>query len=87
VSVWQEISEPATSDEDEKDKRLMMDTTESLLRRVQGEYREMAGLRLTPRQAARLWGLSSSATAALLDTLVGAGFLVRTEGGAYRLRD
>lgn len=64
-----------------------MNTTESLLRRVQGEYREMAGLRLTSSQAARLWGLSSSTTAALLDTLVDVGFLVRTEGGTYRLRD
>lgn len=64
-----------------------MDTTENLLRRVQGEYLEMPGLRLTPSQAARLWGLGSSATAALLETLTDVGFLARTEGGSYRRRD
>lgn len=64
-----------------------MDTTENLLRRVLGEYLEMPGLRLTPSQAARLWGLGSSATAALLETLTDVGFLARTEGGSYRRRD
>ena len=64
-----------------------MDTTENLLRRVRGEYLEMPGLRLTPSQAARLWGLGSSATAGVLEMLIDVGFLARTESGAYLLRD
>jgi len=35
-------------------------TIEETLQRVQGEFREMPGLRLTPAQASRLWGLMRS---------------------------
>jgi hypothetical protein len=62
-----------------------MTSTENLLRRIRGEYLEMAGLRLTPDQASRLWGLSLSVSAALLDELTDNGFLARTKDGAYRL--
>jgi hypothetical protein len=47
-----------------------------LLRRVRGEYLEMPGLRLTPAQAARLWGVDPSLCDAILTTLCDSGFLV-----------
>ena len=57
--------------------------TEDVLRRVQGEFLEMPGLRLTEAQARRLWGLDASACSALLKTLVDAKFLFRTRDGAF----
>lgn len=56
---------------------------DDVLRRVQGEYIEMPGLRLTPAQAQRLWGLDRAACDALLDALVDAKFLFRTRDGAF----
>jgi len=64
-----------------------MTPPEDLLRRIRGEYSEMAGLRLTLGQASRLWGLSLSASTALLDELTDVGFLARAKDGAYHLRD
>ena len=54
-----------------------------VLRRVQGEYIEMPGLRLTTAQAQRLWGLDRAACDALLSALVDAKFLFRTRDGAF----
>lgn len=56
---------------------------EDVLRRVQGEFIEMPGLRLTQAQAQRLWGLDSSACSALLKILVDSNFLFRTRDGAF----
>ena len=56
---------------------------EDVLRRVQGEYIEMPGLRLTTAQAQRLWGLDRAACDALLGALVDAKFLLRTRDGAF----
>jgi len=53
------------------------------LRRVQGEYTEMPGLRLTAAQAQRLWGLDRAACDALLGALVDAKFLFQTRDGAF----
>jgi hypothetical protein len=53
------------------------------LRRVQGEYIEMPGLRLTTAQAQRLWGLDRAACDALLGALVDAKFLSKTRDGAF----
>ena len=61
-------------------------TIEETLQRVQGEFREMPGLRLTPAQASRLWGLDSVSSQALLDALVDARFLFRTHDGAFMRR-
>jgi hypothetical protein len=58
-------------------------TLEDVLRRVQGEYIEMPGLRLTTAQAQRLWGLDRAACDALLGALVDAKFLFRTRDGAF----
>ena len=57
--------------------------TDDVLRRVQGEFLEMPGLRLTEPQARRLWGLDAASCRALLGTLVDAKFLFRTRDGAF----
>jgi hypothetical protein len=56
---------------------------EEVLRRVQGEFLEMPGLRVTVAQARRLWGLDAASCDALLGTLVDAKFLFRTRDGAF----
>lgn len=56
---------------------------EDVLRRVQGEYLEMPGLRLTAAQAQRLWGLDRAACDAVLDALVDAKFLFCSRDGAF----
>jgi hypothetical protein len=56
--------------------------TEEIICRIQGEFLEMPGLRLTDAQARRLWGLDAATCSALLDALVAAGFLFRTRDGA-----
>lgn len=53
------------------------------LRRVQGEFLEMPGLRLTHAQARRLWGLDAASCDALLGALVESKFLFRTRDGAF----
>lgn len=58
-------------------------TAEDVLRRVQGEFLEMPGLRLTEPQARRLWGLDAASCGALLSALVDARFLFRTRDGAF----
>jgi hypothetical protein len=57
--------------------------TDDVLRRVQGEFLEMPGLRLTQPQARRLWGLDAASCDALLGALVEANFLFRTRDGAF----
>jgi hypothetical protein len=57
--------------------------TEELLRRVQGEFLEMPGLRLTEAHACRLWGLDAARCSALLSALIDARFLFRTRDGAF----
>ena len=56
---------------------------DEVLRRVQGEFLEMPGLRLTEPQARRLWGLDAASCGALLGALVEAKFLFRTRDGAF----
>ena len=51
--------------------------------RIDSEYREMPGLRLTLAQAARLWGLPPPQCLALLGALVERGRLVETPDGLY----
>jgi hypothetical protein len=57
--------------------------TEDVLRRVQGEFLEMPGLRLTEAQARRLWGLDATSCEMLLHALVEAKFLFRTRDGSF----
>lgn len=54
-----------------------------LLRRVEGEYREMPGMCVTAAQAQRLWGLDSTTCAFVLLTLVERRILRRTPRGTY----
>jgi hypothetical protein len=54
-----------------------------VLRRVQDEFLETPGLRLTEPQARRLWDLDSVSCEALLDALVDAKFLCKTRNGAF----
>ena len=63
---------------------LPLNTPESLLRRVRNEYFEMPGLKLTLRQASRLWGVDSATAEKIVYELERAGFLCRTGDGAYR---
>ena len=56
---------------------------DDVLRRVQGEFLEMPGLRLTEPQARRLWGLDRDSCAALLGALIETNFLFRTRDGAF----
>ena len=56
---------------------------DEVLQRIQGEYVEMPGLRLTPAQAQRLWGLERDVCDALLAALVEAKFLAMTRDGAF----
>jgi hypothetical protein len=57
--------------------------TDDVLNRVQGEFLEMPGLRLTGAQARRLWGLDAAICEALLGVLVDAKFLFKTRDGAF----
>ena len=56
---------------------------DDVLQRIQAEYVEMPGLRLTSAQARRLWGLESDVCTALLGSLVDARFLVQTRDGRF----
>ena len=55
---------------------------EAIVRRVRNEFHEMPGLRLTPAQATRLWGLERETCREVIDTLVAAAFLRWTPAGA-----
>jgi len=56
-----------------------------LLEMVKAEYLEMPGLRLTGRQAQRLWALDGATCDALLDMLESTHFLRRSPRGEYML--
>jgi hypothetical protein len=56
---------------------------DAVLMRVQAEFIEMPGLRLTEVQARRLWGLDAVSCGALLGALVDAKFLFRTRDGSF----
>jgi hypothetical protein len=54
----------------------------AVIERVRGEFLEMPGLRLTPPQAARLWGLDLRSCEAVIEALIRSDFLKRTSSGA-----
>ncbi len=54
-----------------------------LLQRIECDYEEQPGLRLTPPQAQRLWDLDGPTCCAVLTTLVDAGVLQRTSDGRF----
>jgi hypothetical protein len=57
------------------------------LRRIEAEYLEMPGLRLTVAQAARLLGLDPALCARLFGHLVSSGFLRIARDGHYMRAD
>jgi hypothetical protein len=57
--------------------------SDDVLRRVQGEFLEMPGLRLTEAQARRLWNLDKASCETLLGTLVERKFLFKTRDGFF----
>ena len=59
---------------------------EHMLWRIQGEFKEMPGLRLTCRQAQRLFNLDALVCEALLAALVDVRFLVQTPDGLFLQR-
>ena len=54
-----------------------------LLQRITRDYEEQPGLRLTPPQAQRLWGLDGPTCGAVLTALVDAGVLQRAPDGQF----
>jgi hypothetical protein len=60
---------------------------EAVLRRVRAEFVEMPGLRLTPAQATRLWGLEGDACQRVINALVASSFLRWTATGAVARAD
>jgi len=56
-----------------------------LLRRIEAEYRDMPGLRLTLPQAQRLFGLRADIAVRVLTSLVDQALLRRDSTGAYVL--
>jgi len=54
-----------------------------LLTRIRAEFREMPGLRLTPVQARRLWGLKAPVCDTVLAKLLEDRFLRRTGDGSF----
>ena len=56
---------------------------QNALLRIQTEYVEMPDLKLTARQAQRLWSLSRDVWETALAVLIGKQFLAQTRDGAY----
>ena len=60
---------------------------ELAVRRVWGEFVEMPGLRLTPAQASRLWGLDRDACQTVIDALIKRSILRWTTRGELARAD
>lgn len=56
---------------------------DDVLLRARGEYLEMPGLRLTPAQAQRLWGVDAPAARSVIEALLDAKFLRQAPDGAF----
>ena len=65
----------------------VIDPTGDIVRRICGEYLEMPGLRVTARQARRLFGLDATTCDEVLAGLLQSGFLSRTVDGMFRLTE
>lgn len=60
-------------------------STREGLARIQAEYREMPGLRLTCEQVSRLCGVELTACEHMLEALVSTNYLERAQDGRYAL--
>jgi hypothetical protein len=56
---------------------------DALVASIRREFNEMPGLMLTEDQAQRLWAIEPPVCGAVLEGLVHAGYLCRTETGHY----
>ena len=56
---------------------------DQILKRIQSDFIEMPGLRLTAWQAQRLWNVDPVICDSLLSVLVETGFLTRATDGAF----
>ena len=63
----------------------LIESMSSIAVRVHAEYREMPGLRLTVRQAARLFSVAPDVADAVLHELRRASILARSDDGAFSL--
>jgi hypothetical protein len=54
-----------------------------LVARIEGEYREMPGMCVTPPQAQRLWGLDSATCEIVLSMLLDRHIVRKTWRGTY----
>ena len=59
----------------------------TLVERIRSEFIEMPGLRLTPAQAARLWGMDDASCHHVIAALVHAAFLRWTPSGMVMRSD
>ena len=64
----------------------MVTAQREILERIRMEYAEMPDLCLTFFQARRLWNLEQSVCDEVLGTLVGEGFLTKTDDGSFLRR-
>ena len=62
---------------------LVIVSRQQILRRICGEYLEMPGLRLTCKQAQRLWGIDEQTCVQILESLAQEKFLYRSDDGNY----
>jgi len=60
---------------------------EDVVQRIRAEFREMPGLRLTPAEATKLWGLEHNTCRAVIDALVATSFLRWTSAGSVTRAD
>ena len=67
---------------------LITASNDQIICRIRAEYLEMPGLRLTPAQVERLWGLDERTCLQVLELLTKDRFLDRRDNGTYaRLTD
>ena len=55
---------------------------ERIAYRIREEFREMPGLRLTPAQATRLWGMDEEVCAEVINRLVASAYFRWTPAGS-----
>ena len=68
---------------DQMDPVTPVEPGELLLQRIRREYRELPALRLSLRQAQRLWGVDAATRDAAIRRLLDERFLCCTPGGTY----
>jgi hypothetical protein len=80
------LAEGITSVRKEARSRIAPGSPERLVERIRAEFLEMPGLKLTLRQAGRVFGIDARQSECVLAALVAEGVLVRDAHGAFRRR-